>query len=40
MSHMKNKVDWCLKKAKREIESEGKQRGIYENKKNKEKERK
>ena len=28
MSHAKNKVDWCLKKAERELEKDGKHRGL------------
>ncbi len=28
MSHAKNKVDWCLKKAERELEKLGKHRGL------------
>jgi len=28
MSHAKNKVEWCLKKAKRELEESGKHRGL------------
>ncbi len=28
MSHAKNKVDWCLKKAERELKEEGKHRGL------------
>ncbi len=28
MSHAKNKMDWCLKKAERELKEEGKHRGL------------
>lgn len=28
MSHSKNKVEWCLKKAERELKEEGKHRGL------------
>lgn len=28
MSHAKNKVDWCLKKAEREMKEQGKHRGL------------
>jgi uncharacterized protein (UPF0332 family) len=28
MSHAKNKVDWCLKKAEKELKEEGKHRGL------------
>ena len=28
MSHAKNKVNWCLKKAERELENDGKHRGL------------
>jgi uncharacterized protein (UPF0332 family) len=28
MSHAKNKVEWCLNKAKKELEKEGKHRGL------------
>jgi len=34
MSHAKNKVDWCLKKAERELEKEGKHRGLLKTKSN------
>jgi uncharacterized protein (UPF0332 family) len=30
MSHAKNKVEWCLNKAKKELEKEGKHRGLIE----------
>ena len=30
MSHIKNKIDWCLKKAERELEKGEKHRGIIE----------
>src|SRR3989339_804720 len=28
MSHAKNKVEWCLNKSKKELEKEGKHRGL------------
>jgi len=30
MSHAKNKVEWCLKKAEKELEKSGKHRGLLE----------
>src|SRR3989344_3585671 len=30
MSHVKNKVDWCLKKAEKELNEEGNHRGLIE----------
>lgn len=39
MSHAKNKVDWCLKKAERELEKLGKHRGLVKIKQNIEKAR-
>lgn len=39
MSHAKNKVDWCLKKAKKEIAEGGKHRGLIETGPSKEKAR-
>ncbi|MBI2629220.1 hypothetical protein HYW74_04000 [Candidatus Pacearchaeota archaeon] len=30
MSHIKNKVDWCLKKAEKELNKEGNHRGLIE----------
>lgn len=35
MSHAKNKVDWCLKKAEKEIKEEGTHRGLIKIKPNK-----
>jgi len=37
MSHAKNKVEWCLNKAKREIEQTGRHRGLVEARLSKEK---
>jgi len=37
MSHAKNKVDWCLNKAKKEIEEGKKHRGLIQTNKSKEK---
>jgi hypothetical protein len=28
MSHAKNKVEWCLKKAEKELKEEGKHKGL------------
>lgn len=28
MNHMKNKVEWCLKKAEKELKKEGKHKGL------------
>lgn len=39
MSHAKNKVDWCLRKAERELEKSGKHRGLVKTKPNIEKAR-
>src|SRR3989344_804342 len=39
MSHAKNKVEWCLKKAKKELEKERKHRGLIKEKPNMEKAR-
>ena len=36
MSHVKNKVDWCLKKAEKELKEEGRHRGLIRIKENKE----
>src|SRR3989338_5123253 len=30
MNHVKNKVDWCLKKAEKELNEEGNHRGLIE----------
>ncbi|MCK5283890.1 MAG: hypothetical protein KAK00_10920 [Nanoarchaeota archaeon] len=39
MSHAKNKVDWCLRKAERELERSGKHRGLVKVKPGQEKAR-
>ncbi|MBI2045535.1 hypothetical protein HYT23_05755, partial [Candidatus Pacearchaeota archaeon] len=39
MSHAKNKVDWCLKKAERELEKSEKHKGLVKTKPNLEKAR-
>ena len=35
MSHAKNKLDWCLKKAEKELKEEGTHRGLLQVKPNK-----
>lgn len=40
MSHAKNKVEWCLNKAKKELDKEGKHRGLIKNSPNIEEARK
>ncbi|MDO8460127.1 MAG: HEPN domain-containing protein [Nanoarchaeota archaeon] len=37
MSHAKNKVDWCLKKAEKEVKEQGSHRGLVKSKPDKEK---
>ena len=39
MSHAKNKLEWCLNKAKKELQEGKKHRGLIQTEKNKEKAR-